>query len=726
MPTLETLQSTALRIPQTQQAQHKTENIKRQRRASWAHPVTFQAVLTHIPTPFSFEGPDLKLKTITTATTSATTTPTSPPSSAPIQSPLAPSQGPQALQQMLVSLMSHHINQLQQHQQQQQPMSPTHPDQSAIQAKTQADSALQLAPFPVYLWPLVILFRGALHLISLCSLDFEFKFIQITSHSFNLSASQQKEDPTKQQQPPQNDSNSSSDSQSTSATSSATPVHTQELFLYHHHHLNSIQKCANLVKLESLSLHIRHLRMILDAERSARTEISRVHAKTKLIVEEQKAIIDDSYATIDNQKNEIESLKDEIDSLTSRLVAALHNKNTVAAEQIKSRRIDSACYTKDQIPSLNGDDDTKSDTSSNNSNIRLRASSPCTDFQLRLPDDLLDNISEHEFDGSRGDDDDDEDATSDCGCNDDQQDDYYDKDDTEEDEEPISDIFASRPKKHDPSSDTESMHATPTQLLALSTQNLVQSLLSHTSPNSIPTLLDTLASTLPLSITLCAKTALQTLLTYMDTTMQHQESLEISPQDVATTARSLFRKHMALLSIHCSSTPTTRISTLEQLASFTHDGTVKTTTRVPWKKAFGMLVYVLVDLEVVKAEDVCMWWRREKEGKGWVFGECCGFMDRLCCTLEECCESDEDEEDEDDDDSDEEEEEEQWDDDEDLLGDVVVKRVGSDVSLKEEEVVEQVLQEIDGRRTMEDAGYYLLEGSSVADGVAERRVSFNV
>ncbi|KAJ3020299.1 UNVERIFIED_CONTAM: hypothetical protein HDU68_010254 [Siphonaria sp. JEL0065] len=627
--------------------------------------------------------------------------------------------------------------QLQQHQQQ-QPMPPAHPDQSTIQPNIQPDSALQVAPFPVYLWPFVVLFRGALHLISLCSFDFEFKFIQITSHTFNVSSSQHKGAPPNQQQlqqSPRSDSNSSSNSQSTSASSSATPVHTQELFLYHHHHLNSIQKCANLVKLESLSSHIRHLRMILDAERTARTEISRVHAKTKLVVEEQKAIIDDTYATIDNQKNEIESLKEEIDSLTSRLVAALHDKNTLAAEQSKSRRIDSACYTKDQIPSLNGDDDTKSDTSSNK---KLRALSPGMDFQLRLPDDLLDNISEHEFDGSRDDDEDDQDVISDCGCNDDQQDDYYNKDDMEEDEEetsdPITDIFASHPKKHS-SPDTESMHATPTQLLALSTQNLVQSLLSNTSPNSIPTLLDTLASTLPLSTTLCAKTALQTLLTYMDTTMSHdvEESFEIAPQDVATTARSLFRKHMALLSIHCSSTPTTRMSTLEQLASFTHEDTAtKTNTlRVPWKKAFGMLVYVLVDLEVVKAEDVCMWWRREKEGKGTVFGECCGFMDRLCCTLEECCESDDDEEEEDDEDSDsdEEEEEEEWDNDEDLLGDVVVKWVGSEVSLKEEEVVEQVLQEIDGRRRMEDGGYYLLEGTgsgSAADGAAERRVSFNV
>ncbi|KAJ3051165.1 hypothetical protein HDU99_008491, partial [Rhizoclosmatium hyalinum] len=296
-----------------------------------------------------------------------------------------------------------------------------------------------------------------------------------------------------------------------------------------------------------------------------------------MVVEDQKDVIYKLEETVEN-------LKDEVETLRARLVEALFDKSS--AGFTNSERVDSGFY---------------SNKSDEEDHVKISPTVTAPTFQLRLPDDILDTISD---DG--------------CGCMSDEDDDEEeidwdtDDDDEAEDTNPVTSIFQQIPISPNPKSSALSSPAepltrspsppnkhfqTPEQLLTLASTALLQSLQSNTTPTALPTVLDNLATTIPLTPTLSAKTALTALLTYITPKRKQTPS----PQDLAAQSRALFRTHISLLDIHCTRPgPRTRLATLEQLASFCHSDDA----HVAWKPAFGMLVYVLVDLEVVGAADV--------------------------------------------------------------------------------------------------------------------------
>ncbi|ORY41197.1 hypothetical protein BCR33DRAFT_718868 [Rhizoclosmatium globosum] len=595
-----------------------TQPRTRQRRASWAHPVSFHqhALVLNNGSPG-----------LVNLDTSSPVSP-QPQPSLQVSIPQPPSQSqptPLQLQQALLSHMTHLIHQ---HQSASSSAARIQTQQQAqvIESTSNTPSTAGLHLFPVYVWPFIVLFRGALNLIAVfTSLDFEFNFIQITTthHSVTMPGSWKSSS---------SDSPSSSASTNNSRTDETVP--TSELLLVHHHHFNSTQKCANLIKLESLSSHIRHLRGILEAERSARTQISQVHAKTMMVVEDQKDVIYKLEETVEN-------LKDEVETLRARLVEALFDKSSVGFTN--SERVDSGFY---------------SNKSDEEDHVKISPTVTAPTFQLRLPDDILDTISD---DG--------------CGCMSDEDDDEEeidwdtdDDDDEAEDTNPVTSIFQQIPISPNPKSSALSSPAepltrspsppnkhfqTPEQLLTLASTALLHPPNSPRQPrNNHP------VNTNPLR-----KNRTHSPLTYITPKRKQNPS----PQDLAAQSRALDDAHVA------------------------------------WKPAFGMLVYVLVDLEVVGAADVVCWWRREKrsgEG-GRVFEGCVGFMDRLCKTLEEVCSSEEEESD----DSGEEEEDDEEDEGED----------GFDEGKCFEEV--EALQR--------DRGYCGVD-EVVVGGCNERRVSFNI
>ncbi|KAJ3058378.1 hypothetical protein HDU98_005503 [Podochytrium sp. JEL0797] len=368
----------------------------------------------------------------------------------------------------------------------------------------------------------------------------------------------------------------------------------QELLLYHHHHLfNSTQKCANLVKLESLANLVRHLRATVVAERTARTLIDQVHAKTQIVVEEQR----DEILKLEDT---VELLKDEVDRLSARLVSAL------CGSRPTSESVDSAIYCRSDDILLRHSDDEASHS---------HIATPSPIFQTRLDDDLLDSISDHD---SENESDDEADSGSESDPEEDQP-----------DNNPLS-LFQNDPTPTTPSTTPtyESHH------LTTATTTLLHPLLANNiSPHHLPTLLDSLA----LPRLLASQAALLALLEYISQTAP----VEMPAQDLANRTRDVFRRHITLLDVNCTAPgEDTRAVTLSALADFSH---AECAGRRKWRDAFGMIVYVLVDLEVVEAKDVVLWWAREKEG---VFGAsgCCGFMDKLCKTLEEYCSEESDEE----------------------------------------------------------------------------------
>ncbi|KAJ3097400.1 hypothetical protein HK100_005369 [Physocladia obscura] len=474
-------------------------------------------------------------------------------------------------------------------------------------------STIQLALFPVILWPFVVIFNTAMEIFSVCVVLI--KSVQLPHEHVEVFMQA---------------SSASSQSDGTS--------------------------CNNLAKVESLASHVAHLRSIVDAERTARIQISQVHSKTQILVEEQR----DEIAKLEGMN---ESLKDEVERLTARLIEALFDKSHNPLLSISS-----GAGSDEDATVLNAQ--------------HQSTSSPLMQFKLRLDDDVdgfkFDGpVFEKKEDSFTDEESDDDNAVAD----DDESDSVFDEDNqvqlyvaakTEQ-----ADSFASVTEEDEDDENEQieekegygplipPVFKNSAELLSLATQNLLQSLTSNASPNSLPIQLDNLAATLPLTQSLCAQAAIASLLSFMSVTA----SKSAAPLDLANTARTLFRKHLVLLQIHCTGPSVqTRLTLLETLADYCHNYAKprncfnfgKQMPDLPWQAAFGMLVYVLVDLEIVEAADVVGWWagKKGREDEEGVYLACMEYMDKLCKTLEPYCfddsdeEEEEDEEEEDEDDAD--------------------------------------------------------------------------
>ncbi|KAJ3205724.1 hypothetical protein HDU82_005014 [Entophlyctis luteolus] len=474
------------------------------------------------------------------------------------------------------------------------------------------------------------------------------------------------------------------------------PAVQQKLMQQHLHfvHITNQQahlhRCPNSAKMESMASHIAHLRSLVDAERSAHLQISKVHAKTQGLVDEQR----DQIALL---QGENESLKEEINSLSARLFEARFERNP-------SSNAISHCENDDEIKRRQN----------------VLPASP--QFQLRLDDDIfLDDCAptaESDNDSENSNDEDSESSGEDYDC---------DEDDFSGNQDPVAAIFKSHlSETSDPQPLAAVSFESSTARVGMATQSLVQTLLANASPNTLPTILHNLAvsPTLALTPDECARAAITSLLAFITAAAPDAVVVAgstVGAQELAVRARAQVRRHAVLLEMHCTRPGAcARVATLDAVAAYCHQqpDAMRAHTRshsslLPWRAAFGMLVYVLVDSDVVEAADVVGWWAREKEtgaaagGSGaTVYVACMEYMDKLCKTLEPyCSDSSDDDDDKDDDDDDyldgpsdseddiggssknsslanyadkevdtDEEEEEEWDDDSDLMEDGIVGR----------------------------------------------------
>ncbi|KAJ3344782.1 hypothetical protein HDU83_004744 [Entophlyctis luteolus] len=439
-----------------------------------------------------------------------------------------------------------------------------------------------------------------------------------------------------------------------------------------------------------MASHIAHLRSLVDAERSAHLQISKVHAKTQGLVDEQR----DQIALL---QGENESLKEEINSLSARLFEARFERNP----------------SSNAISHCENDDETKR---------RQNVLPASPQFQLRLDDDIfLDDCAptaESDNDSENSNDEDSESSGEDYDC---------DEDDFSGNQDPVAAIFKSHlSETSDPQPLAAVSFESSTARVGMATQSLVQTLLANASPNTLPTILHNLAvsPTLALTPDECARAAITSLLAFITAAAPDAVVVAgstVGAQELAVRARAQVRRHAVLLEMHCTRPGAcARVATLDAVAAYCHQqpDAMRAHTRshsslLPWRAAFGMLVYVLVDSDVVEAADVVGWWAREKEtgaaagGSGaTVYVACMEYMDKLCKTLEPyCSDSSDDDDDKDDDDDDyidgpsdseddiggssknsslanyadkevdtDEEEEEEWDDDSDLMEDGIVGR----------------------------------------------------
>ncbi|KAJ3345317.1 hypothetical protein HDU83_004213 [Entophlyctis luteolus] len=443
--------------------------------------------------------------------------------------------------------------------------------------------------------------------------------------------------------------------------------------------------------MDSMASHIAHLRSLVDAERSAHLQISKVHAKTQILVEEQR----DQIALL---KGENESLRDEVDNLSARLFEARFERNSI------SNAMSHSCS--------GSDDEVKR-------RPNVLPASP--QFQLRLDDDLLFGDCAPVAKSDRDEDSENSDEDSECS---DEDDDVESDDNFTGNQDPVGAIFkSSTSESSEPHPSAAQPHESSTTRVGMATQSLLQTLLANASPNTLPMILHNLAlsPTLALTADECARVAITSLLAFITATACPESaangSVRISAQELAVRARAQVRRHVVLLEMHCTRPGArARVATLDAVAAYCHQqpedtrsSARRSASLLPWRAAFGMLVYVLVDSDIVEAADVVGWWSREKEtgaaaggSSAAVYVACVEYMDKLCKTLEPYCSDSDDDDDEDgfeatgdsdDDDcddsgkpnggvsdegneaaTDEEEGEEDWDDDSDMIEEGTIGR----------------------------------------------------
>ncbi|KAJ3251363.1 hypothetical protein HDU77_005947 [Chytriomyces hyalinus] len=412
-----------------------------------------------------------------------------------------------------------------------------------------------------------------------------FKFIMMTTEASTVSTSN-------------NNSNSSNSSSFINTTTE--PQSICFSFHRHHHTGQSRQKCANLLKLESVESQLMHMRSTVDAERTARTYIGKVHAKSQVVVEQQRE-------TIAKLEDTVESLQDEVKSLNKRLIDAM-SKSSSSSSPKSRKNSGSSVRTYNDFYDFDDYDPPASKVTSVFMRPPILMCQAEAAAAAAYPSDSDDSEPESE-------DDDDSDDDS----------------EEEEDEEFDDDEFMNDVLACNVFADMESLDSvvdgilnmqpaalpsfqvsapeiqTPPERQSLATQNLIQSLLKGGPASVIPTQLDVLAATLPLSPYMSAKIAITSLASYATAAQ-----LPGTAQELAKVMRSLFRKHIALLQIYCASPSSfTRLATLEGLFSYCYP-VAPDTARAVWGDAFGLIVYVLVDLEILQAEDVINWWRITK------------------------------------------------------------------------------------------------------------------
>ncbi|KAJ3232073.1 hypothetical protein HDU81_003320 [Chytriomyces hyalinus] len=399
------------------------------------------------------------------------------------------------------------------------------------------------------------------------------------------------------------------------------------------------------------------MRSTVDAERTARTYIGKVHAKSQIVVEQQRE-------TIAKLEDTVESLQDEVKSLNKRLIDAMSKSAAAASSSSPKTRKNSGSSVRTYNDFYDYDD-------------YVPPASKVTSVFMRPS--ILMCQAEAEADAAYPSDSEDSEPESD---------DDSDESEDEEDEEFDDDEFMNEGLACNVFADMESLDSvvdgilnmqpaalpsfqvsapeleTPPERQSLATQTLIQSLLKGTAISKIPAQLDVLAASMPLSPYLSAKIAITSLASYATAAQ-----LPGTAQELAKVMRSLFRKHIALLQIYCASPSSfTRLATLEGLFAYCYP-VAPDSARAVWGDAFGLIVYVLVDLEILQAEDVINWWRITKSNTseepasntsqavntiGVASESGAALMDKLVATLElvsasETSDDDEDDQDDQDD-----------------------------------------------------------------------------
>ncbi|KAI8821891.1 hypothetical protein BJ741DRAFT_636925 [Chytriomyces cf. hyalinus JEL632] len=367
-------------------------------------------------------------------------------------------------------------------------------------------------------------------------------------------------------------------------------------FHRHHHTGQSRQRCANLLKLESVESQLLHMRSTVDAERTARTYIGKVHAKSQVVVEQQRE-------TIAKLEDTVESLQDEVKSLNKRLIDAM-SKSSSSSIPKSRKNSGSSVRTYNDFYDYDDYDPPASKATSVFMRPPILMCQAQAEAEAAYPSDSDDSEPESEDDDDSEEDedeefDDDEFMNDVLACN------VF--ADMESLDSVVDGILNMQPAALPSLQVSTPEIQTPPELQSLATQNLIQSLLKGGPASVIPTQLDVLAATLALSPYMSAKIAITSLASYATAAQ-----LPGTAHELAKVMRSLFRKHIALLQIYCASPSSfTRLATLEGLFSYCYPG-AQDSARAVWGDAFGLIVYVLVDLEILQAEDVINWWRITK------------------------------------------------------------------------------------------------------------------